>query len=266
MAEPSIRCVIVDDEPDARELLRELVAGHAGLEVIGDYGDPVEALEAITDDPPELLFLDIEMPGLNGFELLGSLDWAHLPAVIFVTAYDEYAVRAFEVNAVDYLLKPFHRQRFDAAIDKAVAAIRARARHPAAADDGGMRGALRSVLNEMARNTPSHTARFAVKAGHRIRLLPADAIDLIESEANYVRLHAGNDSYVLRDSLSAVEARLEPSLFARVHRKHIVNVARVQEIEPLLRGEYVLIMRGGRRVTTGRTYRARVRELFDLRA
>lgn len=258
-----IRCIIVDDEAHARELLREYAVAHTEIEIVGSYGDPIAAVEAIGHLEPELIFLDVEMPRLNGFELLASLDWDHLPAVVFTTAYDEHAVRAFEVSAVDYLLKPFHEERFGEAVGRAATAVRSgraeRGEHRQPGEEH-----LRRLLQSMRGSESLRAARIAVRAGHRIRLLPIDTIDFIESEGNYIRIHSGSESYLMRETLSGFHQRLDPGSFARVHRKHIVNVHRVVELEPLFKGEYVLGLRGGRRVTTGRTYRDHIREIFEL--
>jgi len=261
-----IRCYIVDDEPAARDLLREFAEDQDELDVEGCFGDPVEALEAINQDPPDILFLDVEMPRLTGFELLSSLEGDRLPVVVFTTAYDEYAVGAFEVSAVDYLLKPFHEERFEEAVRRAIAAVEARRANRTSESADPNDRALRRLIGEVARTDTRRVGRIAVKAGHRIKLLPTEQIDYIEAEGNYVRVHVGDESYLLRDSMTAMEEKLDSERFARVHRKHIVNVGRVSELEPLFKGEYVLVLRGGRRVTTGRTYRDRVREIFDLEA
>lgn len=258
----SFTCAIIDDEPGSRELLEELAETRDDLELIGSWGDPVEAINQMESHRPDVILLDVEMPGLDGFELLASLDWEPLPVIVFVTAYDEYAVRAFEVNAVDYLMKPVGEERFEAAMDRAARAVRERRRKGGVAD--AVRDeALRSFLHDVAA-TRGYLQRIPVKSGSRIRLVPADRIDLIESAGNYARLHSGKESFLIRDSLSRLEERLDPAQFLRVHRRYIVNVTRVEELDPLFRGEYMLVLGGGRRIGTGRTYRDVVRETFEI--
>lgn len=230
-----IRALIVDDEPPARRRLRVMLASEAGIEVVAEAGTAAEAADAITSYAPDLVFLDIHMPEGDGFSLLGDI--GPLPAVIFVTAYGEHAVRAFEVSAVDYLMKPFDRTRLGAALDKA----RAHLAHQCAP--------LR---------------RIPVEAAGRIRLVDTADLDYVRAERNYVRLHATGRTYLLRQSLTRLERLLDPREFLRIHRSLIVRLERVVEIETLEHGELSLHLLGGVTLVSGRSYRERVRSAFGL--
>lgn len=252
-----VRCMVVDDEPAARAILQELIELHGELELVDSYGDPVAALKAMNADPPDVLFLDIEMPRLNGFELLAALDVDRLPVVVFVTAYHRYAVDAFDVAALDFVLKPLEERRFAASAARAVAAHRTR---PAGGD------APARSLEEVRSGRRDYVQRLPVKTGSsRIRVLAVDEIESVESDGNNVTLYAGSDSYLLRGSMIWLEEQLDPAQFARVHRRHIINIECVIELEPMLKGEYLLVLRSGRRVPSSRTYGYRVRKLFRLR-
>ncbi|HEX2190561.1 MAG TPA: LytTR family DNA-binding domain-containing protein [Longimicrobiaceae bacterium] len=253
-----IRALIVDDEPPARRRIRDLLEDEPDVEVVGECGDGAQAVAAIEAARPELVFLDVQMPEGGGFEVVRALGPERLPAVVFVTAYDRYAVQAFEVHALDYLLKPFDRERFRAAMQRARDALR----RPAA---GGPDPRLLALLEEL-RPAPRGLDRIPVRIGPRIRLVPVDEVDYFRAETNYVRLHLGDRSHLVRDTLSGVEARLDPARFLRVHRSLIVNLARVREVEPLFAGEYVLTLQDGTRLTSGRSFRARIQEALNLKA
>ena len=239
-----IRALIVDDEPLARRRVRSLLAVEPDIEIAGEHGDGRSALAAIARGVADLVFLDVQMPELDGFQLLAQLDRARLPEVIFVTAHDEHALRAFEVHALDYLLKPFRRDRFAEAVRRA----RARLAQPD-------RDRLAALLADLERRRP---ARLTVRDGARVTLVPVDELDWLAAEGNYVVLHAGGAEHLLRETLAALEARLDPARFVRVHRSAIVNLDRVTQLVPHGKNDAVAILRGGTRVPVSRTYRPRL--------
>jgi two-component system LytT family response regulator len=259
-----LRAVIVDDEPLARERLRTLLAPHAEIVVLAECGDGEEAIEAIRALAPDLVFLDVQMPEVDGFEVLEAVE-GRLPAVVFVTAYDDYALRAFEVNAIDYLLKPFDRARFEKALARAAERLAA-----GAGAHGGERGRegggesggeLRALLAHL-RAERGYSARFVVRSGGKLHFVRADEVDWIDAQGNYVRLHVGGKAHLVRETMKGVEARLDPSRFFRVHRSAIVNVDRIAALEPYFHGEYVLTMRDGSKLTSSRTHSGRLRDLL----
>lgn len=250
-----IRTLIVDDEPLARDRVRALIQGQSDMELVGECGDGEEALEVIRRERPDLVFLDIQMPGMDGLEMLGQLGGGVMPAVIFVTAYDRFAIRAFELHALDYLLKPFDDERFDGALDRA----RAWLRREAPADDLSVR--LRSMLAQL-RPPPPPVERLAVKSGGRVLLLRVEEIDWVEAADNYVNLHVGSESHLLRETMNALEQRLPSDRFVRIGRSTIVNMDRIKELQPLFHGEYAVILLDGTRVTLSRTYRDKLNQLL----
>ncbi|HEX2079342.1 MAG TPA: LytTR family DNA-binding domain-containing protein [Longimicrobium sp.] len=252
-----VRVLIADDEPPARARLRRLLAADPRVELAGEAASGTEAVELIERLRPELVFLDIQMPGADGFGVLQAVDPAVLPHVVFVTAYDEYALRAFEVHAVDYLLKPFDADRFRTALARAMERVRART--PAGAD-AGLEERIRRVLAE-ARPAPAYLERVLVRAGTRAVFLRVDEVDWLQAEENYVRLHAGRESYLVRGTLAGLEERLDPARFIRVHRSHIVNVASIRELHPWSHGDWMIVLRDGRELMLSRRYRDRLPEL-----
>jgi two-component system LytT family response regulator len=250
---PSLRALIVDDEPLARERVRTLLAAEPDVVVAGECGSGGEAVAAILMDRPDLVFLDVQMPELDGFGVLERVReaGAELPAVVFVTAYDAHALRAFEVHALDYLLKPFDRERFTRALARAREALARR-------EADGLDERLATLL--AARSARPYATRLAVKSGGRVRLVKAEEVDWIEAASNYVRLHVGGERHLLRETMAALEARLDPERFVRIHRSTIVNLDRVRELEPYFHGDYVVKLHDGRRLTLSRTYRERLEE------
>ena len=251
-----INCIIVDDEQHAIDILVHYVSQTPHLNLVGTSTNPIEALQLVATQKVDLVFLDVQMPGLQGFDVLATL--RHRPAVIFVTAHDEFAVRAFEAHALDYLLKPYERERFEAVLDRARARVRQ-------ARGAGADPRLLSFVRQMEERS-RYLRRIAVRTGARVKLVDVDDVDYFEADTNYVRLHVGGASHLVRDTLTALETRLDPARFARVHRSLIVNLERVAEVEPLFAGEHVLSLKNGTRLTTGRTYRARVQEALGLRS
>ena len=255
---PTIRVLVVDDEPPARRLVRTLLAVEPDVEVVGEAGSGGDAVRAIEELSPDLVFLDVQMPDGDGFDVVREVGAERMPLVVFATAHDEHALRAFDAHALDYLLKPFDRDRFAAALRRARARL---ARH--GAEERG--GRLEGLLEEMAR-AGRYAARLTVRTGARIRVLATDEVDYVRAEDNYVRLHAGERSFLHREALSSLEARLDPRRFLRIHRSTIVNLERVVELESLFAGEYVVFLRDGTRLTAGRTYRAALQRALELRA
>jgi two-component system LytT family response regulator len=250
----SIRALIVDDEPLARQRLIRLLKEEQDVEIIGEAGDGGEAVAAIRSKNPDLVFLDVQMPVLDGFGVLEALGEENLPAVIFVTAYDRYALRAFEYNALDYLLKPFDRERFRKALERARAHL----------GRGRDRDEAQQLLAAAAEYKSEGAAleRLVIKSSGRVFFLRVDEIDWIEAAGNYVRLHVGKEAHLLRDTMSGLEARLDPKRFLRVHRSTMVNIERIQELQPLFHGDYVIILRDGTQLNLSRGYRQRLQEVF----
>ena len=249
-----IRAMIVDDEPLARRGIRAHLAEEKDIEVVAECGDGREAARLILELEPDLVFLDVQMPELDGFGVLKEAAAGRLPSVIFVTAYDKYALRAFDVHALDYLLKPFDAERFA----KALARARSQMEREGLSE---ISLRLQSLIEDLKTNQ-KYAERLVVKTAGRIFFLGVGEIDWVEAADNYVRLHAGRDSHLLRETMSSIEKRLDPALFLRVHRSAIVNVRRIKELRPLFRGEYEIILQGGTRLATGRGYRDKLQELF----
>ena len=251
-----IRTLIADDEPLARRGIRAHLNLEKDIEIVSECRNGREAVEAIEADSPDLVFLDVQMPELDGFGVVDAVGVEQMPAVIFVTAYDRYALRAFEVHALDYLLKPFDGQRFSQAVQ--------RARNQIERDTlGDLSGRLRNLLADLeARPDQKHPNRLVIKSAGRISFLDVAEIDWIEAADNYVRLHAGRESHLLRETMNSLEKRLNPEQFLRVHRSRIVNIQKVKELRPLFRGEYDITLQDGTRLESGRGYRDRVQRLF----
>jgi two-component system LytT family response regulator len=246
-----LRVLIVDDEPLIRLGIRRALAAAGGVEVAGECGSGDEAIDAIRTQPPDLVLLDVHMPGCSGLDVVRRVGADQMPPVVFVTAFDEYAVDAFDVNAVDYLLKPFDADRVCRAVERA-------RRRLALERDGALAERLQALLGAR-EERPDH---LVVRNGERFELVPLDTIDWIEAADNYVRLHCGSKSHLLADTLTSVERRLERRRFLRVHRSRIVNVSRVVAAYVVLGGAYELELRGGIRLTTGRQYRHVVQQFL----
>ena len=246
----SIRALIVDDEPLARERIRMLLERESDIEMLPECRSGTEALKAIERRAPDLVFLDVQMPELSGFEMLDRLDPARMPVIIFVTAYDQYAIRAFDVCALDYLLKPFDRERFTRAIGRARAELERR-------KNGSVNEKVLKLLDQL-QQSKKYLEKLMLRSGGRVYFLRVDEIDWIESAGNYVRLHVGKDEHLHRETMSNLEAQLNPEHFARIHRSTIVNVERIKEMQPWFRGDYVIVLRDNRKLTLSRTYRSRL--------
>jgi two-component system, LytTR family, response regulator len=261
-----LRVALVDDEPLARERLHTLLTACPNVDIVAECETGEEAVLVLASSTVDVLFLDVQMPGLDGFDVLEALGEMigvdSLPVIVFVTAFDSYALKAFEVSAVDYLLKPFDRSRFE----RALARARARARRfagPEAPDCE--RPALMALLRDLRadRKAYDHYAhRFAARSGNKLNLVPVEEVDWIDAAGNYARLHVGGRTHLVRETMTELESRLDPNRFVRVHRSIIVNVERVTTVEPYAHGEYVLTIRDGTRLTSSRTYSARLRTLW----
>jgi two-component system LytT family response regulator len=257
-----IRALIVDDEPFARERVRRLLTSDAEIELVGECADGFAAVQMIEERAPDLLFLDIQMPGKTGFDVLSEIDAEQTPVVVFLTAYDQYAVRAFDACALDYLLKPFDEERFERALARAKTQIR---RDSAAAvfDDPDEETASPLAPREAAgasQAAQQPLERFVVKASGRIFFLKADEVDWIEAYGNYVRLHVGKSAYLLREPIGAMEAKVDPNRFLRIHRSALVNVERIREMQPMFHGQYTVVLHDGTQLTLSRRYRARLQQ------
>ncbi len=250
----SLRTLIVDDEPLARERLHKLLKAEPDIEILGECANGWEALAAIEKQKPDLVFLDVQMPEMDGLEVLAELGDGPLPAVIFCTAYDRFALKAFELHALDYLLKPFDLRRFQKALQRAREQIKLK-------HTGDLSQRLSSLLAEL-KSEPKHQDRLAIKTGDRVLLLRVDEIDWIEAADNYVELHVGTESHLLRETLTALEARLAPDKFLRINRSTIVNLERIKELQPLFHGEYAVLLRNGTRLTLSRSHRDKLKHLL----
>ncbi|HUL74725.1 MAG TPA: LytTR family DNA-binding domain-containing protein [Vicinamibacterales bacterium] len=253
VAPRKIRALIVDDEPLARERMRTLLGVESDVDVVGEASNGLEAVDAILDRSPDLVFLDVHMPKLDGFEVIETVGADRMPAVVFVTAYDQHALRAFEVQALDYLVKPFDGDRFQGTLRR----VR---RQMESVETGDLSRKLLALVRDLRSDRPAKTDRLVIKSGGRLFFLRTDEIDWIEAAGNYVRLHVGADGHLLRETMTAIEGRLNPETFFRIHRSHIVNIERIKELQPWFNGEYVVILRNGTKLTLSRGYRDRLQE------
>lgn len=247
-----IRAMVVDDEAMARERVVSLLRQEQDIELIGECSDGQQAVNAINSQQPDLVFLDVQMPAVDGFRVIEQVGPEKMPAVVFVTAYDEYAVRAFEVHALDYLLKPFGRERFQQTLQHARTHVERRR-----AGDLGKR--LMALVQDI-KPEPQKLDRLVVKSGGRVFFLRTEDIVWIEAAGNYVRLHLGEDSHLFRETMNGIEARLDPQRFVRIHRSRIVNSDRIKELQPWFNGEYVVVLQNGTRLTLSRGYREKLQD------
>ena len=247
-----IRTLLVDDEPLARQRLRALLTTDPDLDLIGECSDGRQAVAAVQQLRPDLMFLDVEMPALDGFGVLRALADGVLPVVVFVTAHDRYALKAFEVHALDYLLKPFDKGRFAASLQRAKAQVRL-------GKSAGMEQRLLALLDAV----PPHRSlpeRLVVKSSGRVSFVRVEDLDWIEAAGNYVRLHLGKDDHLLRESLGGLEAKLDPRRFVRIHRSTIVNIDRIRELAPTFHGDYQVVLKDGTELTLSRSCRDKLQE------
>lgn len=290
---PALRVVIVDDEPLARDCMRLALRGAPEVTIVAECGDGAAAVEAIQRRAPDIVFLDVQMPGLDGFAVLERIDPAAMPAVVFVTAFDAHAIRAFEVNALDYVLKPFPDERLLAALDRARSAVQERrlgelgrrlsefvrqwqsgsqilsrpsapsvaAESASGGDPGDAGHGGGDMPNEIAASpgaAPSYISRFAVRTDGRVRFVAARDVDWIEADGNYMVLHVGEARHRVRASLAGLSEGLDPQRFVRVHRSVIVNVERIHEVQPWFGGDYIAILRTGAKLKVSRMRAAKL--------
>lgn len=245
-----MRVIIADDEPLVRERLRALLSADARVTLVGECEDGMQAIAAIQSLKPDLVLLDVQMPEATGFEVVEAVRDEWLPAIVFVTAFDEYAIRAFEVHAVDYLLKPFSASRVDAAISRA---LERRANRVTANVDALLASA----------SSARPLSRFVARQGSRVYFVPVTDVEMIEGADNYVRLHVGTRTHLVRGTLRALEGRLDPAQFVRIHRSTMVRVDRIAGLEPAAPGTFAITMANGARIQSGRSYHARIRDLIE---
>ena len=250
-----LRTLIVDDEPLAREGVRMLLANDPEITSVHECADGQAAVNAILEMKPDLVFLDVQMPEMDGFAVLETVGIDRMPNIIFVTAYDKYALQAFEVHALDYLLKPYTNERFFSALKRAKAQIQL-------SGHDNLNGRLSALLDHLKRGGDP-LERLVVKTAGRISFVKVEEIDWIEAADTYVRLHVRRESYLVRGTMSGLEAKLDPDKFLRIHRSIIVNLSRVKELQPLFHGEYVVRLRDGTELSSGRSYHYKLRPLLE---
>jgi two-component system LytT family response regulator len=254
----AIRTIIADDERLARRKLRILLGSEPQVEVVAECPNGRQTVSAIRSFRPDILLLDIQMPDLNGFEVLSEISSDEMPQVIFTSAYDQYAIRAFEAHALDYLLKPFDQDRLHAAIERASLEIRK------SKDQEFTNRVLEllSTVKSQKKPTPEFEDRLAIRTNGRVVFLNLDEIHWVEAAANYVRLNTAKDSYLFRETISRISGRLNPADFVRIHRSMIVNVRRIKELIPVNSGEYVVVLNSGKELSCSRGYRANLQHLI----
>ena len=254
-----IRTVIADDERLARQKLLILLAAEPQVKVVAECQDGRQTVAAIRNFRPDMLLLDIQMPDLDGFQVLSEVPPEEMPLVIFTSAYDQYAIRAFESNALDYLLKPFDQERLHHALERARAEL-------LKARDREITHRILNLLSQVrsvALPAPERDSRLVIKANGRVVFLDLDTIEWIEAAANYVRLNVGKDAYLFRETISRISERLDANHFVRIHRSTIVNVRKIKELIPVNSGEYVVVLRSGRELSCSRGYRAALQEIVE---
>lgn len=254
-----IRTLIVDDEAPARARLRHSLEDEADFEIIGECANGRAAVDAVRRDKPDLVFLDIQMPGLTGFEVCAQLDAAGLPLpfIVFCTAYDQYALKAFEVHAIDYLLKPFSAERFHHALNQARLRLQQAQSAPVDPNLADLLADLRAGLNP--------TDRLVFRTDGRVILIRTETIDWLEADGNYVRIHCGSDAHHVRETLANLETQLPADRFMRVSRSALVNLDRIREFQPLFYGDYAVILHTGAKLVLSRNYRERLERLLEKR-
>lgn len=245
----TIRVLIVDDEPVARRGILRLLRQEPDIEVVAECEDGRSAIAAISAHSPDLVFLDVQMPELDGFAVIEAVGSGHMPAVVFVTAFDQHAVRAFDTQAIDYVLKPVDPERFRRALQRA----RSRLAHP---DDSFVRRVSEALKLIGREEPPQYPARLAIRSEGRVRLLDIADVDRFVAAGNYVEIHAGGKQHLLRETMTSLEARLDPQRFIRVSRAAIVSIAQIREVQPLFNGDFVVLLKNGVQVNGSRRHRA----------
>ncbi|HEX4468687.1 MAG TPA: LytTR family transcriptional regulator DNA-binding domain-containing protein [Gemmatimonadaceae bacterium] len=257
---PALRVLLVDDEPLALRKLRRMLSTERDIQIVAECADGKAAAEAIRRHGPDLVFLDIQIPELDGFQVLDSLSAEELPVIVFVTAYDEHALRAFDAHALDYLLKPVARDRFRESLERA--RTRVSERRAAGVVDARLLALHSDRVSSRAAPSGRCLTRIAVKNGGRAFFVRADEVDWIEAADNYIRLHVGAATHLVRESLRTLEGKLDPRSFLRVHRSAIVNIDAIRELQPWFHGDHVVILRSGARLTCSRRYDERLRQML----
>lgn len=253
-----IRTVIADDERLAREKLRIFLASEPGMQVVAECNHGEETVLAVRKYRPDLVILDVQMPGMDGFEVLRQLPPEEMPIIIFATAYDQYALRAFEANALDYLLKPFDHERLHNAVEKAKAQLYR-------SQDREITRRILDLLSQVRPDPPRHVmpqGRLVIREKGRIVFIELDQIDWIEASANYVRLNLGKESHLVRETISNISERLNPNHFIRIHRSTIVDIRKIKELIPVNSGEYVVVLKSGKELSCSRGYRAALQSVI----
>jgi len=261
-----IRTMIVDDEPLARDALRVMLVADPDIEIVAECGSGLEAIAEIRKQSLDLVFLDVQMPDADGFQVIREIGIEKMPLTVFVTAYDKYAIRAFDARALDYLLKPFDHERFEDTLRRAKKQI-----HQQKLGATGEK--LLALLGDMRVAPKSHaqqagsgiekTTRLAIKSSGRIYFIKTDEIDWVEATGDYVRLHVGNKSHLMRETMNSLHVRLDHKMFLRIHRSSVVNIERVKDIQPLFKGEYIITLTSGIELKSSRGYRHELQNLLD---
>jgi two-component system LytT family response regulator len=251
---PKLRVLIVDDEELARERMESLLSAQPDVEIAGICADGMSALQAIEQTRPDLVMLDVQMPGMDVFEVASNIDPENAPAIVFVTAHDGHAIKAFEIHALDFLLKPYDQARLEKALDRARGTLNA-TRTPA------LDPRLVSFLEQL-HEERKYPERLIVKSSGRVFFVRTEDIDWVEASGNYAKIHTKSDAHLLRESMKNMEGKLDPRVFVRIHRSAIVNIDRIKELEPWFHGEYVVIMRDGTRLTASRVFSERLSALI----
>jgi two-component system, LytTR family, response regulator len=249
-----IRVVIIDDESPARRKIRRFLTSEPDFEVVAEASTGIDAVTLIQQENPDLIFLDIQMPGLNGFEVLAALDSDKLPTIVFTTAFDQFALKAFEVHALDYLLKPFEQSRFISVLARAIQLCQ-----KTRPDDLTER--MQRLLADLTPR-PQYAERLLVHSGNRAILLAVEKIEWVESAKNYIALHVGKDSYLMRGTIEGFYERLDPAKFIRANRSQIVNIESIKELQPWFHGEYKIILKDGKEISWSRRYMDKTSELI----
>lgn len=257
MIVPIIRTIIADDESLARKKLRLLLGTETGVQIVAECQDGKQAIDTVLAHQPDLLLLDVQMPNGDGFEVLNQIPADKLPIVIFTTAHDQYAIRAFDAHALDYLLKPFNQERLHRAIERVKVEL-------LKSHEQSLRARLLDLLNTT-KPESKQFRRLVVRTSGRVIFLDLQEIDWIEAAANYVRLHVGKDSFLLREGIGQLSAKLDPDRFVRIHRSSIVNVNRIRELQPCDSGEYIAVLKNGKELSCSRGCRPQLLRLIDGR-
>ena len=254
----AIRTVIIDDEAYARQKIREFLRSEIDVDVVGEAGNGSDAIKIIRKEKPDLVFLDVQMPEPDGFGVVEALGQEHLPHIVFATAYDQYTLRAFEIHALDYLLKPFDQDRFQESLKHARRMI------GMGKNQEDFKTRIRSLIEDVRTESP-HIKRFLVPSKRGIRFLNAEDVLWIKAAGSYAALHTETGEHLLHETLSDLEKKLDPRMFIRTHRSFIVNVGSIQEIQPYFHGESVIILKNNQRVNVSRNYREKFRKILEGR-